>query len=318
MKASKAWEHRPITALTTASFLMYAATLVFLLLGIATWEPGRNPRWLIGLMAALASVVLLWISFRGRRFTTFEASFLLAVQLGCIGALSWSTNQDLGAFANGMALPIFGVYAVWFLQWPSGRIVVYVGVIWWLTAVAQRGSIGLAGFAVAQALQTIIATEVFARIKQRMDALASTDPLTGALNVRGVTEALARELARARRRKSAVSVIAIDLDGLRELNNSRGHRAGDGLLKAVTGHWRGEVRNIDMIGRTGGDEFVIVLPDTTEAEAKAVATRLSVTSPGDWSAGVAQAEPDDTVETLLERADKLMYEHKASRQSISK
>lgn len=316
MRVKNIRENSQFTALTTASFLMYAATLAFLILGIVTWEPGRNPRWLIGILAGLASVVLLWITFRGKKFTTFEASFLLAVQLACIGGLSWNTNQDMGAFANGMALPVFGVYAVWFLQWPTGRVVLYVGVAWWLSAVAQRGSTGLTGFALVQAMQTIIATEVFARIKQRMDSMLRTDPLTGVLNVRGVTESLRRELARSARSAQPLSVIAIDLDGLRELNNSHGHRAGDALLKAVTEHWRDEVRQVDAIGRTGGDEFVIVLPGTTEREARGVANRLSVTSPGDWSAGVAQAQPADTVESLLERADKLMYEHKALRQSV--
>ncbi|MFI5429279.1 GGDEF domain-containing protein [Aeromicrobium sp. UC242_57] len=227
--------------------------------------------------------------------------------------MTWNTNQDLGALANGTALPILGAYAVWFLRWPAGRTLFYAGVVLWFVAILSRDNTALTGFALTLVVETVIATEVFWWIKTRMDRLVRTDPLTGVLNLRGVTEALDREMSRSSRRQIPLSVVSIDLDGLRALNNTLGHRAGDDLLQAVTEHWQREIRKFDVIGRTGGDEFVMVLPETSMDVAERVVERLARTSPGQWSAGVAEVKPGDSVETVLERADQRMYVDKAAR-----
>ncbi|MCL3817318.1 GGDEF domain-containing protein [Aeromicrobium wangtongii] len=146
-----------------------------------------------------------------------------------------------------------------------------------------------------------------------MDRLARTDPLTGTLNRLGITETVDRELHRALRRQRPLAVVAIDLDGLREINNTLGHHAGDQLLETITRHWLGAIRGGDDVGRTGGDEFLFVLPDTREEEAENFVRRMASSSPGAWSAGVAGAEPGDTALSLVERADRRMYVDKAIR-----
>lgn len=306
---------RALPALTAASAAMYGASMILLVIGFITWVPERNPRWVLGTLAIVAFGCLAWTLFRGRRFTLNEALVLMVLQLGITGGMTWNSHQPLGAFANGTSLPVIGVYAVWFLRPPIGRLVFYAGVVWWFVALWHHHSSELTGFGFALVVQTIIATEVFMRIKRRMDMLVRTDPLTGVLNVRGMTDALLQEMSRSGRRGSPLAVVSIDLDGLRALNNTRGHRAGDDLLQAVTSHWRSTVRDFDIIGRTGGDEFVIVLPETTKAEAETVVGRLAESSPAQWSAGVAEVKPHDTVETLLERADQRMYVSKAARKT---
>lgn len=304
---------RSLPQLTVAAATMYACGCVLLVVGAIAWQPGRNPRWVISTLAVVALVLFVWIMARGRRFTTSEALVLSGVQLFTMGCLTWTTHLSLGAFANGTALPIVGVFMIWFLHPVGARIMLLLGAAWWMVAILHRGEPSLVPFAASLIVQTLIAAEVFSRVKHRMDRLARTDPLTGTLNRRGVTEVVDRELVRAVRGDRPLSVVAIDLDGLREVNNTLGHGAGDQLLETITRHWVGRVRRGDAVGRTGGDEFLFVLPRTTEEEAEELIRRLASSSPGAWSAGIATAESGDTTLTLVARADRRMYADKASR-----
>lgn len=100
------------------------------------------------------------------------------------------------------------------------------------------------------------------------------DPLTGVLNRRGLEERTAIEFAHARRSGSPVSVIAADVDGFKALNDSLGHPAGDEVLRRVAMALDQETRDIDAVGRMGGDEFAILLPGASSEHARAVADRL--------------------------------------------
>ncbi|MFC5676968.1 sensor domain-containing diguanylate cyclase [Aeromicrobium endophyticum] len=307
---------RELPPLTAATAAMYGSGAVLLLAGAATWEPGKNPRWVITSLAVLATAMFVWTLARGSRFTPREALAMTVVQLFVVGCLTWTTHLMLGAFANGTVLPIAGVYVIWFLHPVAGRVVLYLGASWWIVAIVHHERASLVTFAASVVAQTVVATEVFARIKQRMDRVARTDPLTGTLNRRGITEVLQRELERAQRRDRPISVVAIDIDGLREVNNTRGHRAGDEMLASVSRHWIEGVRRHDAIGRTGGDEFLLVLPGTSLEQARAIVRRLIDESPGRWSAGVAMAKPQDSAESMLDRADTRLYEAKSARQGV--
>lgn len=306
---------RSLPALTVATAAMYGSGVVLLVTGALTWQPGKNPRWVITSLAVVAVVFLAWTLVRGARFTMHEALVMSAFHLFTVGSMTWTTNLMLGALANGTVLPIVGVYVIWFVHPVAGRVVLYAGAAWWFAAVLHHRDATVVPFAVSVAIQTVAATEVFSRIKRRMDRLALTDPLTGTLNRRGITESLERALRRATRRGAHVSIVAIDLDGLREVNNRHGHGAGDEMLEAVSRHWIENVRAHDTIGRTGGDEFLLVLPDTTLSQAEAIVERLTIGSPGSWSAGIAMAKPLETAETMLERADRRLYSAKAERLS---
>lgn len=306
---------RALPPLTAATAIMFGCASVLLVAGALMWEPGKNPRWVITSLAFVALVFLSWTLIRGTRFTRWEALFMAGVQLFTIGCMTWTTDLGLGAFANGTVLPIIGVYVVWFLHPIAGRIVLFAGAAWWFVAILHQDRPILVSFALSLLAQTIVSTEVLSGIKRRMDRVARTDALTGALNRLGVSEVLEREMARSERRGLTLCVVSIDLDGLRAVNNTLGHTAGDRLLETSTRHWRERVRRGDVIGRVGGDEFLFVLPSTTMDEADQMIRRLAETSPGAWSAGIAMAKPGDTVETLLERADQRMYVQKAARQS---
>lgn len=117
-------------------------------------------------------------------------------------------------------------------------------------------------------------TEELRQSNERLEALVSTDPLTGALNRRGIEQALARELDRLRRSGDGLIAVLIDCDDFKSVNDGYGHAVGDAALKALTSQVRGALRAGDLVGRVGGDEFLVLLPETTIAEGMAVAEKL--------------------------------------------
>jgi two-component system cell cycle response regulator len=103
---------------------------------------------------------------------------------------------------------------------------------------------------------------------------ATHDPLTGLWNRSGILSILNRELARASRVQSHLSVIMIDLDHFKDINDTLGHLAGDAVLQETARRMRGSLRSYDEIGRHGGEEFLVVAPGSTSADASRLAERL--------------------------------------------
>jgi diguanylate cyclase (GGDEF)-like protein len=107
-----------------------------------------------------------------------------------------------------------------------------------------------------------------------MEKLAITDPLMGAFNRRHFCEVGIRELARAKRSGSRLSIIMFDLDHFKRINDTAGHHIGDEVLKTVVARLRPSLRESDTLGRIGGEEFFILLPETAGEAAAASAERF--------------------------------------------
>jgi diguanylate cyclase (GGDEF)-like protein len=180
------------------------------------------------------------------------------------------------------------------------------------------------------ALVTVLAVAlllVVARLtalSERMAANARTDALTGLPNRRAVSEHLTRATARARRSGRPVSVLMIDLDRFKETNDRFGHQAGDRVLCAVADCMRGSLRGEDIYGRWGGDEFLVLLPDTDETEAQHAAERLrrqadavdlgDIGLPDGVPMSIGSATGTTiTPEDLVHEADLALYEQKTAR-----
>jgi diguanylate cyclase (GGDEF)-like protein len=168
-----------------------------------------------------------------------------------------------------------------------------------------------------------LAAESESVLRDELAALARTDPLTGLLNRRGLTEALDRETARARRTGASVALVLLDLDRFKVLNDTHGHAAGDAALVTVAGILRRGLRAGDVAGRWGGDEFGIVLLDLSDEVAYDVVDRLRahLSHPSSrwrgrrvsFSAGVAAlAGQDADPAALMALADAALYRAKAA------
>jgi diguanylate cyclase (GGDEF)-like protein len=149
-------------------------------------------------------------------------------------------------------------------------------------------------------------------LADRLRHEADHDPLTGLPNRRRLEEDLGRELARSRRSGSPLCVCALDLDGFKAVNDSRGHVAGDRALRSLADRWRQNLRGSDVLARHGGDEFLLVLPDCSQERATEVAERLRATTVDGitCSIGIAEARSLDAVEDLLQRSDRALYRAK--------
>jgi diguanylate cyclase (GGDEF)-like protein len=148
---------------------------------------------------------------------------------------------------------------------------------------------------------------------QRLSAAAAVDDLTGALRRGAGLQALTREIARFHRfGGKGVATIFIDVDGLKHINDSEGHAAGDTLLADVVAAIRERLRAYDLVIRWGGDEFVCVLPDATREDGERTLADIEQhvrdrTSGRSVSSGLASLESGDTAATLVDRADQALY-----------
>jgi len=228
-------------------------------------------------------------------------------------ALDWAT----GPHTSLSALSVFPVMAVAWCAMSEHAIVV--------ASIAAAGSLvnhpGSAGAWTALVLLAVLlaAAALPGRLRDALahqTEAAATDPLTGALNRRAFQEAAERERLRAERRSEPISVAYLDLDGFKEVNDRHGHQTGDKVLEEVADRVLKTIRGTDLFCRIGGDEFVLLLPDTDAREAAAVLRRARGTlgteeTPVTSSVGIATFRiVPTTVGAMIDAADDLMYQAK--------
>jgi diguanylate cyclase (GGDEF)-like protein/PAS domain S-box-containing protein len=146
-----------------------------------------------------------------------------------------------------------------------------------------------------------------------VEALARSDALTGMPNRRALDEQLPKEMARARRAESDLCLAIVDLDHFKAYNDTHGHLAGDEMLRRCAIAWDSGLRGEDTIVRFGGEEFLVVLPDTDAERGTEIVERLRAATPDaqTCSAGLACWDHAESAEELIDRADSALYRAKA-------
>ncbi|MEX1143017.1 MAG: GGDEF domain-containing protein [Thermoleophilaceae bacterium] len=170
------------------------------------------------------------------------------------------------------------------------------------------------------ALQAIAVEGMVERQVHELESLANSDPLTGLSNRRHLQEQLRHALALYKRYETPFALLVLDVDGLKRVNDSKGHQAGDRLLVQVAAAARRTLRSTDTAARIGGDEFCVLATNQTAAAAAPLAQRIVDAVEGETSGesgvgvsiGVVSCpEHGDDVDALLEMADQAMYRAKA-------
>jgi diguanylate cyclase (GGDEF)-like protein len=293
--------------------LLHGSGGVFCLAG-ALWP--LHPDTPVGLAWVLAAVglgtagVLLVVR---DRLPGVAAHPLLALFSVLVGVLAARSATAAGVVGLGPVLICVGLYAAHFLSLRAARAHALLA--------AGTASLGAAvavpdGFTLPWVIgvtTTLLLTEAQAQLNGRLRTEASTDPLTGVANRRAWEAEATRSLARSARTGDPLTVAILDLDGFKGVNDREGHSAGDRLLRQVATHWRVRLRSSDLLGRHGGDEFVLCLPGTDAVAAEEVLRRLDGDLPIGWSVGTATARSGDSLTTLLQRADEELYQSKRLR-----
>jgi diguanylate cyclase (GGDEF)-like protein len=277
---------------------MLGGALGFSLVGMVYWlfvVPSYTARvaWM-ALPLSVINVTQLWLVLRhGRRHF---ATWFLAALIG-VNMLLVATRGVMALLASASAVDLSRPGAL------QGGYLVITAMVPILLAV---------GF-------IMVATK---RLQFTLERRSASDPLTGALNRRGFGAAYTRELARLRRRPRALALLAIDLDHFKTVNDLHGHGIGDKVLVRTASAIGAALRESDYLARFGGEEFVVLLPDTDMTLAVTVAQRIQAALRIGCETGLpvctasigiaAQTSPQQQLDDLLDAADRALYRAKAN------
>jgi len=287
----------------------------------------RAPAWRWHAATVLVALAVTWYGLEPAhgavRIATISAllaalSFLTAwdMQLAARWKLDWRWRLLLSVPIVLVGL-VFGARSLKALLDPG------IAVTYMTANSALNAGSAVVYLVVALAFQLTLVALVVSQFVTELTEASRFDALTGTLNRRAIDEVLDAEVLRSRRLKEVFSVLMIDVDHFKDINDRHGHAAGDRGLQHLGTVFTTQMREIDCVGRYGGEEFVVLLPGTSMAEARRLADRLRErveALPLRWqerpigltiSVGLAQWQGDaDDVAGLMARADAALYRAK--------
>jgi diguanylate cyclase (GGDEF)-like protein len=259
------------------------------------------------------------------RFAVSASLYLLAL---VIGYLDFITGPEIG-FSLFYVLPIILMSWFRYKEKISHVLLPVVCAVAWLLADIESGAHYSSGWIIYWNMfirmgMFMIISLTLSRLRiahAHEQTLSRTDPMTGVFNSRFFSELAALEISRATRFSESFTFAYLDVDRFKSVNDTLGHAQGDELLKTLTRAIKGNIRDIDIMGRLGGDEFGIFFPKTDSAQAHAVMGKIQAVFrdhvSSKWnvtlSAGVmTYLAPPKSLDAMVKAADALMYRAKKS------
>ncbi|WP_241156197.1 GGDEF domain-containing protein [Leucobacter chromiireducens] len=300
---------------------MFAALILSLTLVVdLVFHPTMDNRWFVWLLLVLCLTGALITLVRGRRMPRWVGTAAVLLFLLAQAYFLGLADDSASVIASAQQLPVVAFYLGWFVRPRLAMLLIALSVLVFSVVMAGNplfapdGAIGVP-VAVHALLVMLFCYASGTYLWRRQVRIASTDPLTGARNRSGFGERLAYELRRRSFSRAPLSLVVVDFDHFKELNDTRGHAAGDLVLSRTVTAWNDEVRSGDSVTRLGGDEFALILPRATSREAQAIVDRLRAVSEHPWSWGIAQALPGESADELLARADAQLFAWKRVRRA---
>ena len=308
--AQRGWSYpgnRPFVVLTVIALI--GAGQAF---ATALWPPNADTDRTLNIILGLASlaVAVATILAAGRVGIGY-INIPLAAGIVIASVFALITHSGQGQMLCGFSMVMLGLFAAYFLQRRAAYAQLTLLVLTFASALLINPHLITPLYGIVMIAIIVIVVMVVASLVRHLREEAVHDPLTGALNRRGLAESayVLHEIDNRGGRPTAV--IEIDLDGFKEYNDVNGHTAGDALLETAVHDWRKALRGSDLLARTGGDEFVVVLPDTDDASVQRTIARMRACNDVRWSAGVSQWLPDESLSEAITRADADLYRIKA-------
>lgn len=330
---------------------------VLIMIALPLWNvydrlvvPEVADRFLVLRLAVLVPILVGWLLLLKRPFGDLHAEALVVViALLPQAVIAWilpSVDQALEGYLLGFSLVVYGcafllVGRLWItvvlvaFSWVAtmvsfglqtervgdvemATIVFYLGTASILAAVGRYYRMQLERNEVAARLALEAEQERTLVLVGELDRLSREDSLTRVANRRAWDEALARSCAEAERSGRHLSVLLLDIDRFKDINDEHGHRRGDEVLQEVAGCLAGRIRAADLLARVGGDEFAVLCPDTGPEEARHLATHLVdlvAAMPGELTVSVGSAVrwPGAEPDAVMGLADRRLYEAKHKR-----
>lgn len=311
--------HRRLTALSSAhdlaiqrisllACMLTISSVLCILAAVTGSDPtgGRHVLYAAAVVGAAVALALwlqlrLWLRRRRRRLRPKQLQICLALYSLIVALLAGTSDSVSGVTSLGPAVIMTCAYAGCF----------YTGTSLWLQVAISIGSYDLAAVFAAPAVSPtalLTATFVAASIAAVLHHLTSLlrrrslhDPLTGAVS-RATWMKITQEAVRARGNRP-LTVALIDLDKFKQTNDTLGHLAGDRLLQDLTRAWQRTLGGDGLLGRYGGDEFVVLFVNTHRSRAEELLRFMAAAHPTNWTFGLTTARRDDDTHTLLQDAD---------------
>jgi diguanylate cyclase (GGDEF)-like protein len=330
-----AWSGLSAITWLTLSFSIESPPLLGVvagIVGVAALERGvclfigRSTRDRLHL-ALLALVVIANLSLLDPTTRHFQA----VINYGVLAGLYLNVARDMYVYARGalqwrwaviLAIPVAIASLMCALRVVSALVDPNSVVEVMATDSALNLRTAFLAVGLAMTLHSTLVGLVVARLVTELQRLSRHDALTGLLNRRAMEEALDTQLRRSQRTNEPFVVMMLDLDHFKRINDRHGHPVGDLALKHVASLLRAAMRASDSLGRFGGEEFVLLLPDTPLGQAEAVAEKVrhlfeqspladeAMSVPLSASIGVAQWRAGDDISRLLSRADAALFQAK--------
>ena len=306
--------------------LMLSSVFVGMIAAVYQFQ-GRPVRW--ALLLAPPLLVLVFVSVFIDNFPARVSFVGLVIGLQAVWALLAALSQRNVTVGRGQWLLVAGLALEAVVL--SGRALVAVGTQSQATNILQSSALQTLTFLATFSVVLVSSVGFVFMLRDQADennrVLAALDPLTGVANRRSLIAALDRDVARAQRMREPMALMMVDIDHFKDVNDQYGHPAGDRVLCSVVNVLRQRVRAQDLVGRYGGEEFMVLLPDTGLAGAEQLARALckaveesrcpadGVPGPGiavTVSIGVfgGRLESGDSWDMLIAAADRALYQAK--------